>query len=136
MLYTYSQDNQTVNANNDVVLNTNGVRSSCGISHTAGSSTISITRPGVYIIDVTLDATSATAGTSQFSLYNNGTAIKGALATNTIATANDVGNYNFTTAIRVLPSCYAVNNNAQLTLVNTGANTAIVSNAAVVIRAV
>lgn len=136
MLYTYSLNEQTVNANSDVVLNTNGVRSSCYISHTAGTSTITINKPGIYIISVNLDATSATTGTSQFSLYNNGTAVKSATATTTVATANDISNYNFTTAIRVYPSCQALNNNAQLSIVNTGANAAIVSNVAVTVRSV
>ena len=135
MLYTYSLDNQIVNANSDVVLNTNGIKGSCdGITHVAGTSTITINKAGTYIISVNLDATSATTGTSQFSLYNNGTAVKGALATTTVATANDIDNYSFTAVIRVLPSCPAISNIAQLTVVNTGANAAIVSNAAVTVR--
>lgn len=135
MLYTYSLDSQTVNANSDVVLNTNGVKGSCdGITHIAGTSTITINKAGTYIVSVNLDATSATTGTSQFSLYNNGAAVKGALATTTVATANDIDNYSFTVAIRVLPSCPAISNTAQLTVVNTGANAAIVSNAAVTVR--
>lgn len=137
MLYTYSLDNQTVNANSDVVLNTNGIKGSCdGITHVAGTSTITINKAGTYIISVNLDATSATTGTSQFSLYNNGTAVKGALATTTVATANDIDNYSFTAVIRVLPSCPAISNIAQLTVVNTGANAAIVSNTAVTVRPV
>lgn len=137
MLYTYSLDSQTVNANSDVVLNTNGVKGSCdGITHIAGTPTITINKTGTYIITVNLDATSATTGTSQFSLYNNGTAVKGALATTTVATANNIDNYSFTTIIKVRPSCPAVNNIAQLTVVNTGANAAIISNAAVTVRSV
>lgn len=137
MLYTYSLDSQTVNANSDVVLNTNGVKCSCdGITHIAGTPTITISKAGTYIVSVNLDATSATTGTSQFSLYNNGTAVKGALATTTVATANNIDNYSFTAAIRVLPSCPVIDNIAQLTVVNTGANAAIVSNAAVTVRSI
>ena len=137
MLYTYSLDSQTVNANSDVVLNTNGVQCSCdGITHIAGTPMITIRKAGTYVISVNLNATSATTGTSQFSLYNNGTAVKGASATTTIATANDIDNYSFTAMIRILPSCPAINNIAQLTVVNTGANAAIISNAAVTVRPV
>ena len=137
MLYTYSLESQTVNANSDVVLNTNVIRSQCCcIAHTPGTSVITINKPGTYLISVNIDATSATTGTSQFSLYNNGSAVKGALATTTVATANNIDNYSFTAAIRILPSCPAVNNSAQLTIVNTGANAAIVSNVAVTVSSV
>lgn len=136
MLYTYSLDTQTIDANGNVAFNVNGIRGSCYINHVAGTSVISITKPGNYIVSVNLDATSATTGTSQFSLYNNGTSVKGAQASNTVATANDINNYTFTAAIKVLPSCQAINNTAQLTVVNTGANAAIVSNAAMTVRSV
>lgn len=135
MLYTYSLDEQTINTNGTVVLNINGIKNSCdGITHVAGTPTIAINRAGIYVIAVNLDATSATAGTQQFALYNNGTIVKGALATSTIATANDINNYSFVAAIKVLPSCPATDNIAQLTIVNTGENAAIVSNAAATVR--
>ena len=51
-------------------------------------------------------------------------------------TANNIDNYSFTAAIRVLPSCPVIDNIAQLTVVNTGANAAIVSNAAVTVRSI
>lgn len=135
MLYTYSLDEQTINTNSTVALNINGIKNSYdGITHVAGTPTITINRAGIYIIAVNLDATSATVGTQQFALYNNGAAVKGALATSTIATANDINNYNFVAAIKVLPSCPTTDNIAQLTIVNTGENAAIISNAAVTVR--
>lgn len=135
MLYTYSLDSQTVNTNSDVVLDINGIKNSCdGIAHVAGTSTITINKSGIYVITVNLDATSATAGLQQFTLYNNGDAVKGALATASVPAANDIGNYSFSAAIKVLPSCPAADNVAQLTIVNTGENAAIVSNAAVTVR--
>lgn len=134
MLYAYTLESQTINTNNNVIFNINGIRNSCAIRHEAGASIITITKPGTYTISVNLDATLATTGTSQFTLYNNGTAVGGAVATSTVATANDIDNYSFTAAIRVLPSCPAVINTAQLTVVNTGANAAIVSNAAITVR--
>lgn len=134
MLYAYTLESQTINTNNSVIFNINGVRNSCAIRHDAGTSIITITKPGTYTVSVNLDATSATTGTSQFTLYNNGTAVNGAVATSTIATANDIDNYNFTAAIRVLPSCPAIINTAQLTVVNTGANAAVISNAAITVR--
>nr|DAF58836.1 MAG TPA: BclA protein [Siphoviridae sp. ctxMM9] len=136
MLYTYSSTEQTVNANGAILLTTNGIDCRCdGITHSGGSSTITITKPGNYIIDVNCVATSATTGDLSFQLYNNGVAIPGAIATNNIATASNKANYAFTAAIRVLASCPVINNTAQLTIQNISANAATVTNAAVTIKA-
>lgn len=63
---------------------------------------------------------------------NNGTAVPGALSSDTSASTTDVRNLSFTKVIRVNPSCCAVNNQANLTFVNTGLG-AIYTNANVVI---
>lgn len=138
MLYTYTLNDQTVATNASLTLD-NNLTSGCTncnlIQHTAGSTTITL-RQGVYVINFNCDATSATTGPLSFQLYNNDVAVPAALATNTIATANDISNFSFSTIVRVLCSCPAINNNAQLTIRNTGENTAIVSNVAVTIHKV
>lgn len=134
MLYTYTATSQTVAVGEPVALNTNGINNCCMIQHMAGSTIISIIKPGIYIVDVNCDATSATAGEQSFTLLNNNVAVPGAEATSTIATANDISNFSFTSAIRVLPSCPVIDNEAVLTIMNTGANPAIISNIAVTIR--
>jgi hypothetical protein len=53
-------------------------------------------------------------------LQNNGVAVPGAIATFTTTVADDATNLAFSTIIRVPPSCCAVDNTANLTLVNTG----------------
>ena len=137
MLYTYSIDSQTISANGNIPLNVNGITNRCdGIIHDAGAPAITLNRAGTYLVTVNLDATSATTGTSSFSLYNNGVAVKGAIATTTVATANNIDTYSFTAVVRILPSCPAINNIGQLTVVNTGANAAIVSNIAVTVKAI
>lgn len=135
MLYTYTASSQTVVTNGAIALQNNALNCSC-MEHPAGSTTITIRSPGIYIIDVTVNATSATTGPLSFQLYNNGVAVPAAIATNTIATENNVSNFAFTVAMRIRCSCSAIDNSAQLTIVNASGNAAIVSNAAVVIHRV
>lgn len=135
MLYTYTASSQTVASNGAIALQNNGTGCSC-INHPAGSTIITINCPGTYIIETTINATSATTGPLSFQLYNNGVAVHAAIATNTIATENNVSNFAFTVAMRVRCSCQAIDNSAQLTIVNTSANEATVSTAAVVIHRV
>ena len=134
MLYTYTSSEQTVAAGGSVVLENNGLTGNCAmINHTAGSTTITL-KQGTYIIHFNCDATSATTGALSFQLYNNDVAVPSALTTNTIATANDISNFGFTTSIKVFCSCPAIDNTARLTIRNTGANPAIISNVAVTIH--
>ena len=65
-------------------------------------------------------------------LYNNGSIVPGATATQTSASTTDIRTVNFTRLIRVLPSCPAINNKASLVFTNTG-DAATFSNVNVVI---
>ena len=117
-----------------ILLENNGLTGNCAmINHTAGSTTITL-KQGTYIINFNCDATSATTGALSFQLYNNDIAVPSALATNTIATENNISNFGFTTFIKVLCSCPAIDNTARLTIRNTGANPAIISNVAVTVH--
>lgn len=135
MLYAYTSSEQTIAPNGAIALDLNGVNGCCAINHVAGSTTI-ILRQGYYIISVNCDATSDTVGPLSFQMYNNDEAIPAAEATEQIATAGNVSNFSFTTALRVLPSCPAIDNTARLTIKNIGANPAIVSNVAVTVHKV
>ena len=106
----------------------------CTVSHTAGSTTFSLNKPGLYFVSFNAVGTisGATAGAITVQLQNNGTAVPGALSSDTSASTTDVRNLSFTKVIRVNPSCCAVNNQANLTFVNTGLG-AIYTNANVVI---
>ena len=134
MLYTYTSSEQTVAAGGSVVLENNGLTGNCAmINYTAGSTTITL-KQGTYIIHFNCDATSATTGALSFQLYNNDIAVPSALAINTIATENNISNFGFTTSIKVFCSCPAIDNTARLTIRNTGANPAIISNVAVTVH--
>lgn len=135
MLYAYTASEQTVTPNGVITLELNGINGCCATNHVAGSTTITL-RQGYYIISVNCDATSDTVGPLSFQMYNNDEAIPAAEATEQIATAGNVSNFSFTTALRVLPSCPAIDNTARLTIKNIGANSAIVSNVAVTVHKV
>ena len=100
------------------IVQNNIFQSGCGISHIAGSTAISLTRTGTYLVAVTATGNAGSGNTFSVQAYNNGTAIPAA-----IASLVDTGTVHFTTLVKVLPSCSSINNNANLTFVNTGATT-------------
>ena len=118
ILTTTSTTSQTLATGNPISLQNNIFQSGCGISHIAGSSAISLTRTGIYLVAVTATGNAGSGNTFSIQAYNNGTAIPTA-----IASLVDTGTVHFTTLVKVLPSCRSINNNANLTFVNTGATT-------------
>lgn len=118
VLKTTSTASQTVATGNPVALQNNIFQSGCGITHIAGSTTIGLNRTGTYMIAVTATGDAGSGNTFSLEIYNKGVAIPAA-----IATLTDSGTINITTLIQVLPSCCAIDNNASLTFVNTGATT-------------
>lgn len=118
ILKTTSTTSQTLATSNPIPLQNNIFQSGCGISHIAGSTAISLTRTGTYLVAVTATGNAGSGNTFSVQAYNNGTAIPAA-----IASLVDQGTVHFTTLVKVLPSCRSINNNANLTFVNTGATT-------------
>lgn len=134
MLYAYNLTTQILTPNKPTVFATNGINDNCSISHTEGDSEVILSKCGQYIVTVNLDATSDTSGSLNFQLMNKGKVVLGAEATNTVNIPCVIHNCSFTAALRVPPSCPAVNNAAVLTVNNLGPNTAQVSNAAITVR--
>jgi hypothetical protein len=80
-----------------------------------------LNKPGYYYVTFNADGAATTAvGDIVVVLQNNGVAVPGAIATFTTTVADDATNLAFSTIIRVPHSCCAVDNTANLTLVNTG----------------
>ena len=109
---------QTVVADGYLVYDTKAVSgcSSCcsqGILFTAGSNTITLRKAGTYLVTVNANVTPTAAGDISLRLVKNGVAVPGASAT---ATGVAVTTFpaSFTTLIKVLPSCKAINNVASL----------------------
>lgn len=122
MLYSFSNSTQTISANAPLAFNNNGVLTGCTVTHSAGSTGISLNRAGLYYVTVTATGTSITAGTTlALQLYSNGVAQPGAISQATVGTANGVVELVINKIVRVLPNCQALNSNVPnvLTIVNT-----------------
>ena len=121
---------QTVVADGLLTFETNTVLSGCSITHIAGSNTVKLGKRGLYLVSVGVDLSPTAAGDIAIQLLNNGVAVPGALATVTGA-AGDTYNLAFTTLVRVLPSCCAIDNTSNLQVQVTAAGT--VTNANIVV---
>ncbi len=122
MIKSYTTTSQVVDAGATIPFAINAIQTGCTATHSAGSATFVLRKPGFYF--VTFDGTGAisgaTAGDVTVALYNNGTAVAGATATTNSASTTDTRSLSFTTLIQVKPSCCAIDNIANLTFNNTG----------------
>ena len=120
MISAYNSATQTVAIDGAYVFDTNRVATGCTVSHTPGTSTFTLNKPGYYYITFNTTFTTETTGDATVELQNGGTAVPGATGTETVTTAGNVKSISFATIIKVLPSCCAVDNTATLTFVATG----------------
>lgn len=91
--------------------------SCCKVSHSSGSTDVSLRTSGSYLVLVNMDViTTTTTGNIIMQLLGNGTAITGGEATVNSATANGIENISFQIPITVLPNCCAIRNNLPYTL--------------------
>ena len=119
MISSYNITSQNVAANGLITFTTDRILTGC--TATRDGSTFQLNKPGYYYVTFNAVAAATSAvGELVIELQNGGVAVSGARAASTTTVAGENDNYSFTTIIRVLPSCYAVNNVANLTLVNTG----------------
>jgi hypothetical protein len=119
MISSYNITSQDVAVNGLLTFTTDRILTGCTI--TRNGPTFQLNKPGYYYVTFNADgAATTTPGDVVIVLQNNGIAIPGAMATVTVAAADDATNLAFSTIIRVPPSCCAVDNTANLTLVNTG----------------
>lgn len=135
MLYTYNSNEQTIAANALLSFMANAVRTGCVATHSAGETTISLNRPGYYMVHFNADAVeNGTAGNVKIQMQNNGVDVVGAEATAYSGADTDIVNLGFSAIVRVQPNCQAVSSNvpAVLTFVNAGV-ASLISNAAVVV---
>ena len=134
MLYTYSITAQTAASDSNLNFNVNSVLTGCTVSHSAGTSSIQLKRPGYYMVHFNASAAATATGDITVQLNGNGSAIPGAISTINSTAATDIGNLSFTAIVQVLPNCCAIQSNSPLTLTveNTGVE-ATYSNAAITI---
>lgn len=119
MISSYNNTSQEVAINGLLTFTTDRILTGC--TATRNGQTFQLNKPGYYYVTFNADGAATTAvGDIVVVLQNNGVAVPGAIATFTTTVADDVTNLAFSTIIRVSPSCCAVDNTANLTLVNTG----------------
>jgi hypothetical protein len=131
MISTFNSTTQTVDVGGAYVFDTNRIVTGCTVGHVPGTSALVLNKPGYYYITFNTTFTTATTGDATVELQNGGIAVPGANATETVTTAGDTKSISFTTIVKVLPSCPAIDNTTTLTFVATSialeASTASVS---------
>lgn len=122
MINSYNSVSQTVDTNIPLTFDTNKVKSGCAIEHYEGTTVFTLRRPGEYYISFNGDAaaSSATIGDIVVELFNNAVSEPGAIATAYSGTTTDTQNLKFSTIIKVLPSCRAIDNTSTITIRNSG----------------
>lgn len=115
-LLAYSLADSTVPVNGNISFSNSQI-TGCSIRFSAGASQITLANPGLY--QVLFDADSVTGtGTVTAQLYKNGTAVQGAVSSDTLA-AGDTGNLDFNTIINVERNC-CCGSETTLAVLNTG----------------
>jgi hypothetical protein len=120
MINAYSLISQAVAADGTLNFDTTRVLTGCTVKHADGTPTFTLTKPGYYYVTFDGTITDTTAGIVTVQLLNGGVAVPGAEASITNAATTDERSFSFTTIVRVLPSCCAIDNTTTLTVANTG----------------
>ena len=119
MISTYTSISQAVAADGTLNFDTTRVLTGCTVKHADGTPTFTLTRPGYYFITFDGVVTADAAGTVTVELLNGADPVPGAIASTALA-ADGIATLNFTTIVRVLPSCPAIDNTTKLSVLNSG----------------
>jgi hypothetical protein len=120
MIGSYNSTTQTVEVGGAYVFDTNRIATGCTVGHVPGTSVFTLNKPGYYYVTFNTIFTTATTGDATVELRNGETAIPGAIGTETVTTAGDTKSISFSSIVKVLPSCPAIDNTVTLTFVATG----------------
>jgi hypothetical protein len=120
MISTFNSTAQTVEVDSAYVFDTNRIITGCTVGHTPGTATFILNKPGYYYVTFNTVFTTGATGVATVELQNDGITIPGALGSETITTVGDTKSISFSTIVKVLPSCAAIDNTAVLTFVATG----------------
>jgi hypothetical protein len=119
MISTYSSISQAVAVDGTLNFDTTRVLTGCTVKHADGTPTFTLTRPGYYFVTFDGVVTSDAAGTVTVELLNGADPVPGAIASTALA-ADGIATLNFSTIVRVLPSCPAIDNTTKLSVLNSG----------------
>lgn len=130
----YVVNNSTQDIVDGGIINLGSIIRRFGTSITLSGNGVQINDTGYYTIDSSITLSSATAGDITVTMYNNGIAIPGAVATETVATADDVVNLSINAIIRETGCCYYNNGPASLTFVISGGDVTVTNVATTVVK--
>ena len=119
MINSYTITSQPVAVDDTLNFNVTRILTGCTVKHVDGAPSFTLTKPGYYYVTFNADVLGTAAGDVTAELINGTVAVPGATATTTIA-VGETANIAFSTIIRVLPSCAAIDNTTTLTILNTG----------------
>jgi hypothetical protein len=119
MINSYSTLSQAVAVDGILNFDTTRVLTGCTVKHVDGTPTFTLTRPGYYFVTFDGVVTSDAAGTVTVELLNGADSVPGAIAS-TALVADGIATLNFSTIVRVLPSCPAIDNTTKLSVLNSG----------------
>lgn len=119
LLNTYTNTTQIVAVNGILRFDNVNIDTGCSIDFTPGASSITLDKPGAYLVLVDVILNTDAAGVATIQVNKNGTAINGTDASVTTVIGNDY-TLNTSTIVKVLPSCAAIDNKAVITVANTG----------------
>lgn len=119
MISSYNITTQNVAVDGLLTFTTDRILTGCTV--TRNGPTFQLNKPGYYYVTFNANGSATSVTNVTIELQNNGIAVPGATATITPAAVGNTMNFAFAAIIKVPPSCCAVNNTANLTLVNTGA---------------
>ena len=126
LLSAYSTPSQPGTSGTPLVFDKNALSYGTSISHTEGSSTFSISKPGVY--NVTFNGGLAPASGAKFPfnvtlfLQKNGSAVSGASTAHNFQASSETTNLGFNVPISVssVPATLAINANSGQNFIYTG----------------
>lgn len=119
MISSYNITTQNVAVDGLLTFTIDRILTGCTV--TRNGPTFQLNKPGYYYVTFNTNGSAISVADVTIELQNNGVAVPGAIATITPAAVGNTMNFAFATIIKVPPSCCAVDNTANLTLVNTGA---------------
>ena len=119
MISTYTSISQAVAVDGTLNFDTTRVLTGCTVKHADGTPTFTLTKPGYYFVTFDGVVTADAAGTVTVELLNGADPVPGAIAS-TALVADGIATLNFSTIVRVLPSCPAIDNTTKLSVLNSG----------------
>lgn len=118
MISSYNITTQNVAVDGLLTFTTDRILTGCTV--TRNGPIFQLNKPGYYYVTFNANGSATSVADVTIELQKNGIAVPGATATITPAAVGNTMNFAFATIIKVPPSCCAVDNTANLTLVNTG----------------